>query len=318
MSQQSSSNPKDLSGTPAKNGGNEPADKGFAALKDGLVKDSGQLTGGLKDLATGVASDAKQAVEGQLDSQKGRVVEGLDGVAEALRRVSTSGNKDEGTSIAPTLVPYIEEAADRVERASAYFDQKSLGEVARDVEDFARREPALFLGGAFALGLLGGRFLKASQPAGASHGSSYGQSRGRSRNRQSAAQRGDRLTSGSQGRTQGRNGNHNESGNGDGQNQYGNGNDTSRFSSGNTNDPSRYGKGNDQNQSGKSNDQSQYGNSGQNQSGNGNAPSQRNDVRSTQQDATRGASDDKSKPAAARDGQAERGTTDGRSKPVGA
>ena len=32
-----------------------------------------------------------------------------------------------------------------------------------DVGDFARREPALFLGGAFVLGLMGGRFMKASK-----------------------------------------------------------------------------------------------------------------------------------------------------------
>ena len=31
-----------------------------------------------------------------------------------------------------------------------------------DVGTFARREPAMFLGGAFVLGLLGGRFLKSS------------------------------------------------------------------------------------------------------------------------------------------------------------
>lgn len=193
MSQQSSSeSAQELSGNASKkNGGSEAVDQGFAALKEGLVKDSSQLTGGLRDLATGVAGDAKNAVEGQLDSQKGRVVEGLGGIAEALRRVSTRGDGDE-SAIAPALVPYIEEAADRVERASAYFDQKSLGEVARDVEDFARREPAFFLGGAFALGLLGGRFLKASQPANASYGS-YGQQRERSRSRQSTSQRNDRL-----------------------------------------------------------------------------------------------------------------------------
>ena len=32
------------------------------------------------------------------------------------------------------------------------------------VEQYARRQPAIFLGGAFALGLLGARFLKSSNP----------------------------------------------------------------------------------------------------------------------------------------------------------
>lgn len=217
MGQQSSSqSAKEMSATSPKNGGAETTDKGLDELKQGLVKDAGQLTDGLKDLATGVAGDAKHAVEGQLDSQKGRVVEGLGGVADALRRVSTSGNKAEGTAIAPALVPYIEGAADQVERASAYFEKKSLGEVARDVEDFARREPALFLGGAFALGLLGGRFLKASQPAGGN--GSYGQSRGQNGGQQGRQQqRYDRPFGAAQVEAQSRNGNS--------QSHTGNGND---------------------------------------------------------------------------------------------
>jgi hypothetical protein len=141
-------------------------DTGLQHLKQGLVKDAGDLGGGLKTLATGVADEAKHAVEGQLSSQKSRVVEGLAGVAQAIRHVRQGGGgQSDESPISPALMPYIDQAADQVERASAYFDKKSLGEVASDVEGFARREPALFLGGAFALGLLGGRFLKASRPA---------------------------------------------------------------------------------------------------------------------------------------------------------
>ena len=141
-------------------------DTGLQHLKQGLAKDAGELGGGLKTLATGVADEAKHAVEGQLSSQKSRVVDGLAGVAQAIRHVGQGGRgQSDESPISPALMPYIDQAADQVERASAYFDKKSLGEVASDVEGFARREPALFLGGAFALGLLGGRFLKASRPA---------------------------------------------------------------------------------------------------------------------------------------------------------
>jgi hypothetical protein len=40
----------------------------------------------------------------------------------------------------------------------------------RNVEDFARRQPALFIGGAFMLGLLGARFLKSSAQTDPSQG----------------------------------------------------------------------------------------------------------------------------------------------------
>ena len=38
--------------------------------------------------------------------------------------------------------------------------------IVRDLQDFARREPALVLGGAFALGFLAARFLKVGGPGG--------------------------------------------------------------------------------------------------------------------------------------------------------
>lgn len=96
---------------------------------------------------------ASQAVDERVQSQKGRVVQNLSSVASALR----------GTNRAASEVqPYIERAAQEVERVSGYLRDRSLSDILRDVEGFARREPALFLGGAIALGLVGGRFLKAT------------------------------------------------------------------------------------------------------------------------------------------------------------
>ncbi len=175
MAQQSSSTQgpsKDQSSasSTAKSSDQSTSDKGLQNLTQGIAKDASELGGGLKNLAGSVAEEAKHVVENQLASQKGRVVDGLGGVAQALRQVSGAAQKPEH-ELSPAMLPYIEKAADQVDKVSAYFDKKSLGEVARDVEDFARREPAMFLGGEFVLGLLGGRFLKAS-PRPANSGSS--------------------------------------------------------------------------------------------------------------------------------------------------
>jgi hypothetical protein len=59
---------------------------------------------------------------------------------------------------------YIEQAADQVERLSSYLQGNDLGRLVGDVERFARRQPAVFLGGMFLAGLIGARFLKSSQP----------------------------------------------------------------------------------------------------------------------------------------------------------
>lgn len=166
MGQQSSSTQgpsKDQSSasSTAKSADQSTSDKGLQNLTQGIAKDASELGGGLKNLAGSVAEEAKSVVENQLTSQKGKVADGLGGVAQALRQVSGAAQKPEH-ELSPAILPYIEKAADQVDKVSAYFEKKSLGEVARDVEDFARREPAMFLGGAFVLGLLGGRFLKAS------------------------------------------------------------------------------------------------------------------------------------------------------------
>jgi hypothetical protein len=60
------------------------------------------------------------------------------------------------------MANYIEQAADQIERFSTRLKQKDVGEILNDVQRIARRQPALFIGSAFALGLLGARFLKSS------------------------------------------------------------------------------------------------------------------------------------------------------------
>jgi hypothetical protein len=54
--------------------------------------------------------------------------------------------------------------ATHVEGVSSYLHAKQFGDVVGDLESFARREPILFAGSAFVVGLLGGRFLKSSRP----------------------------------------------------------------------------------------------------------------------------------------------------------
>jgi hypothetical protein len=61
---------------------------------------------------------------------------------------------------------YSEKMADQIERVSSYLEEHDLDELKHSAEDFARRQPELFLGGAFTLGLLAGRFLKSSAQSG--------------------------------------------------------------------------------------------------------------------------------------------------------
>jgi hypothetical protein len=64
----------------------------------------------------------------------------------------------------PVAHDYFGRVATQVEGMSSYLQTKGFGDVVDDLESFARREPVLFVGSAFVVGLLGGRFLKSSRP----------------------------------------------------------------------------------------------------------------------------------------------------------
>src|SRR5688572_5714297 len=63
----------------------------------------------------------------------------------------------------PMAGEYLERAARQIERAANYVENADVGDMVNQVDDFARRRPALFIGTAFAAGLLVARFLKNSR-----------------------------------------------------------------------------------------------------------------------------------------------------------
>lgn len=107
-------------------------------------------------VASDVAGQAREQVNTQFDAQKDRAVETIGNVATAIRE---TGDKLKGVG---PLGDVAGRAADGIESVAQFFEGKKITDIVRDVERFARREPALFLGATFALGLIGGRFLKSS------------------------------------------------------------------------------------------------------------------------------------------------------------
>lgn len=109
-----------------------------------------------------VAEQAKAQVmeqaTNQVTSQKDRAVTSLGSVAGALRQAGQHLRDNEQAPVAQ----YADKAADRVEQFAQQLGSKDVQELVRDVENYARRQPAFFLGGAFALGLLAARFLKST------------------------------------------------------------------------------------------------------------------------------------------------------------
>jgi len=115
----------------------------------------------VQQTASHLADRAGNVVTSQLTAQKDRAVQGLGSVADALRRTSQGIASNDAVG----LHQYVDSAAAQIDRFSGYLRSNDLGDIVDDVEDVARRQPALFFGSAFVLGLLGARFLKSSRSA---------------------------------------------------------------------------------------------------------------------------------------------------------
>lgn len=117
-----------------------------------------QASAEAEQLASDAATRTTGWVQSRLDTQKERAADSLSSIAETLR---STGQQLEGKPAAAS--EYVQRAADQVEDFAYYLRQRDVGEIVDEAEDFARRQPGIFLGAAFSLGLLGARFLKSSR-----------------------------------------------------------------------------------------------------------------------------------------------------------
>jgi vacuolar-type H+-ATPase subunit H len=115
-------------------------------------------------LVSSAQERAVEQVQARFDEQKTRAADSLSSVAQTLR--SSTQNFQTGQD---GIGRYINEAADRVDNLAHYLHDRELNDIVDQVEDFARRQPVAFLGGAFALGVLGARFLKSTQGGNSRH-----------------------------------------------------------------------------------------------------------------------------------------------------
>lgn len=111
-----------------------------------------------KEQAKRTVAQVGEQAKTNVDSRMGEVAQELSGVAEAVRMTSHElGSQDQ-----PGIARYGNRIADQIEQASTYLSGRGVEEILADAEGLARRQPALFLGGAFTLGLLVGRFMRSS------------------------------------------------------------------------------------------------------------------------------------------------------------
>lgn len=110
-----------------------------------------------KEQAKRTAAQVGEQAKSTVDSRMSDVAGELGSVAEAVRQTTYEiGGESQ------TVARYGERIAEQLEGVSSYLNEKGIEDVLGDLEGFARRQPAVFLGGAFMLGMVVGRFIRSS------------------------------------------------------------------------------------------------------------------------------------------------------------
>ena len=106
----------------------------------------------------GIVDRVKEQAAAQFSTQKDRATNGLGSVAAAIRQTGQP-LRDNDQSM---LADYAATAADQIDRFSSRLRERDLESLMRDVKGFAQRQPAVFIGAAFAVGVIAARFFKSS------------------------------------------------------------------------------------------------------------------------------------------------------------
>ncbi len=113
---------------------------------------------------------ARVRTKGWIETQLDAAADGLDGIAGAVKdtgeqlRAHDPNNMGQVADVAAST-------AETVRNVSSRLRDATVDDIIRDTEQFARRQPGLFIGGVFVLGFMLARFLKST--GGATGGSGY-------------------------------------------------------------------------------------------------------------------------------------------------
>jgi hypothetical protein len=112
----------------------------------------------VQEKAKEMAHKAQEQAKSAVSTRKEQAVDQLGSVAQAFRRTGSELRNQNQDMIAQ----YTDQLANQVERISGYLEERDVDQLLHEAENFARSRPEIFLGGAFMLGLLVGRFVKSS------------------------------------------------------------------------------------------------------------------------------------------------------------
>jgi hypothetical protein len=114
------------------------------------------------DQARNTYQQARDRASSSLGESKNQFADQFGTVADALRRTTEHLRSEDQQRIAGLT----DTVARQVEQVADYLRNKDARAMRQDLENLARRQPALMIGGALLLGLIGARFFKSSERRG--------------------------------------------------------------------------------------------------------------------------------------------------------
>jgi hypothetical protein len=151
---------------------NQPGQEGSGSARDQIRGMKDQVV----DQAKSTFQQARDRASSSLGESKGQLSEQVRNIAETLRRTSEHLRSEDQQRIAGLT----DTVARQVEQVADYLSNKDARAMRQDLENLARRQPAVMIGGALVLGLIGARFFKSSERR-SGRRSGDGQSYGRQR-----------------------------------------------------------------------------------------------------------------------------------------
>jgi len=142
------------SGFGGTSGGSGDSGKSISETAQQTVQEGRRMAGDMMD-------QARDQIKSSVITQKDRAAESLDSITSALLTMADTMNEQQH----PMLGQCTSSAAELVDGVTGYLKARDVDEIIHDVEGYARRNPAVFLGTAFALGFMAARFLKSSSGA---------------------------------------------------------------------------------------------------------------------------------------------------------
>ena len=115
--------------------------KGIGAQASSSAQDLGDKATGLLGTAKTMASNAGDKVNDAFEGQKAAGAKKVKGISSAIRRAA-----DELEGEVPSAATYIRRAADEIDMLTDSVERRDVRQMLSDVQSFAKRQPAAFLG----------------------------------------------------------------------------------------------------------------------------------------------------------------------------